>query len=278
MKASVNSTLLIVCIISVVASLTFATTLTVAFLSHDYSSNHLVTAASFSVLNYIGPILIIRKHKVGLFFNLLTSSLTFLYSTPDNQYVISLVLLSVVTIILYLLPLSKDDRNNMVWGFDLIRGKRFYLFAFLSIALIIFLCNTCKHTHSTIDVLDSSTTDSSLLYNTTVDPIDIFSPNITFKQLTLIEKQLPADSLKQYQLCIIAMKHILLNELMLEAHSSDNLRNIIRIYRGYFASQQQEILDWYKQLPPEHQDVWNHCPKVNNLSEFKETLSSKINN
>lgn len=105
------------------------------------------------------------------------------------------------------------------------------------------------------------------------------SANVTLDEVISIESMIdtiPTDLQLKYNKRIFALKHILLSGIMAKEHDANNIVNICKIHLGEFSDSQQDILDWYNELPNESQLKWSECPPVDNLYDFKVKLNKII--
>lgn len=100
-------------------------------------------------------------------------------------------------------------------------------------------------------------------------PIDLDRADITLKEI-----ENAPDTADTYR--INALKHVLLQGLMPEPHTADELRDIFKVRSGQFSTEQQQIIDWWLNLPREEQNEWGQCEHAQSLTDFREKMIRRL--
>ncbi|MCD8387425.1 MAG: hypothetical protein LUD17_11120 [Bacteroidales bacterium] len=106
------------------------------------------------------------------------------------------------------------------------------------------------------------------------------SPMVTIEDLTAVERRISEvtneEDREVLQNRIYALRHLLLKGLMPEIHKSEHLDHIFKMHSGDYSSEQQQIIDWYLDLPDYRRREWFYCRSASSLSEFQQTLKKAL--
>lgn len=288
---SVTAFLNVALIASVVIVLVGIVTLLFIFDAYGVYAASICSASA--LLNSVGLILIMRRHKNGVLFVVSASVLSAIalsitcagwlsYSFGAVGIYIPYLIMLLYVGTLFALMFHKIDGKS-AWqqmdnSLDYAHFRHIYQLS-VCILFVIFGIAYYVMPQSTESEQEEYEDLGKLVSNVSESRLD--SPDVTIEEVVSFEQkyneEFPIEKRDTKIVSrIFALKHLLLSGLMPELHSRDNLVNICMIHAGSFSKQQQEIIDWYLSLDTRYQSEWNVCDKVNTLSEFKDAIQKKI--
>lgn len=186
------------------------------------------------------------------------------------------ILLVVLIFIIKDVKVGKSCWVQMSNGTDIKHFRHIYqltaILLLITVGLMFYL-PTIKANKTSVEKLESTFSARAISYEL------LDSANVTLDEVISIESMIdsiPTHLQLKYNKRIFALKHILLSGIMAKEHDANNLLNISKIHLGEYSDSQQDILDWYNELPKESQLKWNECPPVDNLYDFKVKLNKFI--
>ena len=264
------------------------------FIISDTYGVYAASICSASALsNCIGLTLIIRWHKSGVIFVVITSILSAIalsitcagwltYSFGSFgiylPYIIMVLYIGTLFALLFQKVKGISSWQQMDNSLDLAHFRHIYQLSTV-LFLFIFVSAYFVMPPNTETELAEDDDIEKIVANVSQDRLN--SPDVTIEEVVSFEKHYNENNAvgnrdNKITNRIFALKHLLLSGLMPDIHNRDNLVNICMIHAGSFSSEQQEIIDWYLGLDVSQQSEWNVCDKVNTLSEFKEIVQNKI--
>lgn len=204
---------------------------------------------------------------------------------PYGEFVpiaISLGLIFLLVILLFLIKDNKTGKNcwsQMSNGADIKHFRHIYQLTSVLLVvcggLIYYLPMTRSHEAPKQQSQEPIQSNRAISYEL------LDSANVTFEEVISIEPMIdsiPENLQLKYHKRVFALKHLLLSGIMAKEHDTKDIINISKVHLGEFSDSQQQILDWYLALPKESQQKWTECPSANNLQDFKQKLTDKIEN
>lgn len=124
--------------------------------------------------------------------------------------------------------------------------------------------------------------DSTLIvekYPQTADEVwtQLDSPSVTIGQIRKIEKypilqHMDLEQRQKAEIRMMAMKHILLNCIMIDVHTVRSLKNTYLLHADELSTEQKDVLEWFFRQDVEAQRLWEREKGNASLSEFKLTI------